>query len=168
MSNNNQRLLEGEVVESPDTGEAVRLRELNRTLTRELHDAMEENESLRKRLATAGAPVSRLREKLQPFYQMLQAIFGDIDDLTSEAPNGAMPAGSADARVLAVWESWKTKLPGAPADVIDALMRHGQANATQLKIICKRDIKTIYSGIARLKTAGLIEKSGGRFLLKQL
>lgn len=161
------KLLEGDVIENP-TPELERLRNLTRSLTEQLNDAMRENDELRKRVSVADAPIASLREKLEPFYKLLQAVFGDIDEIDPTPSGEGESRGKVDNRVRAVWESWKSKMPGAPAEIIDALLTHTSANATQLKVICKRDIKTIYSAISRMKNAGIIEKNGGRFSLKQL
>lgn len=165
-----QRALEGTVVEAPngERSEVDRLRDTNRTLMRELHDTLEENADLRKRVATADAPIARLREKLGPFYQLLQAIFGDIDELAPEHAQPQSGQSPVNSKVSAVWDSWKQKMPGVTAEIIDALLTHNDANTQQLTIICKRDRKTIGSAVHRLTKAGLINKNGGRFTLKQL
>lgn len=162
-----QKLLEGEVMESPADQETERLRETNRTLMRELNSALEENESLRKRVAIADAPIARLREKLAPFYQLLQAIFGDIEELGPESENRG-GASSASHVQSPAWESWKQKLPGTPALVITALQTHSDANTKQLMVLCKRGKDSIHQAIYKLNQAGLINKNGGRFSLKQL
>jgi hypothetical protein len=169
----NQRLLEGEVVENNgDDSEMNRLRELNRGLTRELHDALDENDRLRKRVAQADAPIARLREKLGPFYQLLQAIFGDIDELAPEVTTSAAQASAprVDGRVAAVWESWKQKLGNgtAAARVIDALLVHGELTTPQLKVAGKMAGRTVGDAVYKLNQLGLISKNGGRFSLKQL
>lgn len=165
-SNNNQRLLEGEVVDNPQADEVARLRDLNRTLTRELHDALDENERLRKRVATADVPVARLREKLAPFYQLLQAVFGDIDELSPDASSS--PGAAVPPKNAAVWEAWKGRLPTGAGKIIDALMKHGDANTQQLSILTGLHRNSIPRSIYELNKAGLINKNGGRFSLKVL
>jgi hypothetical protein len=159
----NQRLLEGEVVENNgDDSELNRLRELNRGLTRELHDALDENDRLRKRVALADAPIARLRENLAPFYQLLQTIFGDIDEL---APDVAQVSGGAtnEPKSSAVWEEWKARFPGAPAKVIAALQKHRDADTTQLCVLIGTSRRqTVADAIHKLNKAGLINKNGGR------
>lgn len=164
--NHNQRLLEGEVIDSPQSEEVTRLRALNRDLTRELSDALEENERLRKRVATADAPVARLREKLGPFYQLLQAIFGDIDELAPEA--AATGSATVPPKNAAVWDSWKQRLGGQCGKVIDALLLHGEMNTTQLAIAIGTRRQNVPGLIYKLNQAGLINKNANRFSLKQL
>lgn len=163
-----QRLLEGEVVEpNGDASEVMRLRDLNRNLTRELNAALDENESLRKRVSLADAPIARLREKLAPFYKLLQAVFGDIAELAPEqASSDASPVSS---HVSAAWEEWKQKMGGAAAKIITALQKHRDANVEQLCVLIGTPRKqTIYDAIHKLNKSGLINKNGDRFSLKQL
>ena len=158
-------LLESNIVSAEETPEADRLREANRTLSRQLHDALQENEQLRKRVLVSDAPLIRLRERLQPFYALLQAVFGDIDEIALDAGNdGVTQTGKSSA----VWESWKSRVGGAGSKIITALLEHGEANTQQLSILTGLHRTTIPKGIYDLNKAGLINKSGGRFSLKKL
>jgi hypothetical protein len=167
-----QRLLEGEVIDNGDASELKRLRDLNGTLTRQLKDVLQENEELKRRIADVGAPVARLRGKLEPLYRALQEVFGDIEDVSPEEssaqPSSSAPPMSADPRTAAVWKSWKERLSPTAAKIIDALMQHGDANTQQLSILTGLHRTTIPKGIYELNKAGLINKSGGRFSLKQI
>jgi hypothetical protein len=167
-----QRLLEGEVApENGDQSELQRLRDVNRTLTRELHDVLDENEQLKQRVAVADAPIARLREKLTPFYRMLQAIFGDIEDLGPAAPDSPSneTPGASDPRAAAAWEEWKQRMPGAPAKIITALQKHGKADTTQLCILIGTNRRqTVHDAIHKLNKSGLLDKNGGQFSLKKL
>jgi transcription initiation factor IIE alpha subunit len=84
-----------------------------------------------------------------------------IEDAPAAAPGG-------NARVTAVWESWKSRLGGGCAKVIDALLLHGEMNTQQLAIACGCNRNTIPNLILKLNRAGLINKNGGRFSLKPL
>lgn len=168
-----QRLLDGDVINPQPNGdatEAVRLRELNRNLTRELSESLDENEQLRKRVAQADAPVARLREKLQPFYQLLQAIFDDIEDIgPPDSSSSQSSAAGLDARTAAAWEEWKQRMPGAPAKIIAALQKHGSADTSQLCILIGTTRRqTVHDAVHKLNSSGLINKNGGRFSLKGL
>lgn len=157
------KLLEGEVMEPT---EDQKLRDLNRTLTRQLHDAMEENDRLRKRLAQGDAPVARLRETLTPFYQLLQQLFGEMDAI---APEAAKTAATAQPAASPVWEAWKQRLGQTVAKGITALQTHGELNTQQLAMATGLNRKTITNSVVfQLNKAGLINKNGGRFSLKQI
>lgn len=142
-----------------------------RRLTRAVAAANEDAESAHRDTARA---LAALRRQLTPLYQALQSVFGELDAVgvemptTAAAPDGVEPAAPANARVAAVWESWKAKLPGKPAEFISILLDHGEMSHAQLKIAGRCGSDTVYRTITKLNGAGLINKNGGRFSLKQL
>lgn len=149
----NDRLLEGEYVDITPDGPAETIKELRRQLL-EMSVAQKEY----------GLAIASLRSQLKPLYHALQQIFGDIaafDDPGSAGTNG-------DSRIDAVWRAWKEKLPGAPAKIIDALRTHGELSTQQLAIACRIGKTTVTDSVYKLNRAGLINKAGGRFSLKQL
>lgn len=81
-----------------------------------------------------------------------------------EPPTAAAP--QFDQR----WEAWKQKLGAgtAPARVIDALLKQGPLNRTQLRQFGELGWSTLDAATSRLKNLNLIEKSGDRWILKQL
>lgn len=170
-----QLALEGPVIESP----RVDIEKLRADLSRAIAERDEFEAQLLKAKRTGDRVIEAtalLRQHLEPFYRYMQVIFGDMDEIVP--PSFSSPASSPgvqtnapgmDARTAAVWESWKQNMPGVPADIITALLSHPRANAAQLKVLCKRDVKTIYNAIKRMKAAGLVIKaSDGKFELKQL
>lgn len=165
------KLLEGEIVPDVDP-EIERLQVANRQLRRDLDDARLETRRARE---DADRALSALRRQLSPLYRALQMVFGELDaagvtDTPSVAAGASAAAtvNSGDPRVQAVWEKWKSHLPGYPARIIDALLIHGEMNTAQLAIAagCKR--QRISEGMVKLNKAGLINKNAGRFSLKQL
>jgi DNA-binding transcriptional ArsR family regulator len=110
--------------------------------------------------------VGKLRQQLSPLYRALQEVFGEMDEIGGEQPGDATPA--QPARSSAVWESWKHRLGGGQAKAIDALLLHGEMNTTQLAIATGLHRTSIPKVISNLNKAGLINKNGGRFSLKQL
>ena len=167
-------LLEGEVVEpDPDESEIARLRDELRRVQGERDTLRAENIRLRQRVNQVDAPAAHLRQTLEPLYQAMQALFGDLEVIdppsaTTTQPGPATAAKPTDDRTSAVWESWKAKLGSAPGKIIDALMKHGEANTQQLSILTGLHRTTIPKGIYELNKAGLISKNGGRFSLKQI
>lgn len=141
----------------------------------QIADLKEENRNLRAALARANAETAQattdaaralgaLRRQLGPLYSALQMVFGELD---SAGVSDAGPSAPSNDRTKAVWDSWKGKM-GAAAKVIDALLLHGEMNTQQLAIACGVDRTTIPAYVMKLNKAGLINKNGGRFSLKQL
>ena len=109
--------------------------------------------------------LSALRKQLNPLYSALQAVYGEldaagIDDSASQVVE--------QPRVSAGWESGKQRLGGQTAKVIDALLLHGEMNTTQIAIAIGTRRQNIPNLIFKLNQAGLINKNGGRFSLKQI
>lgn len=106
-----------------------------------------------------------LRRVLMPLYTALQKVFGEIDLMgVPEATSG-----NVEPRKAAVWQAWKTKLPGIPAKMIDALLVHGALNQTQLRIHAQCARSSVPNAVMALNRAGLINKSGdGKISLKEL
>jgi hypothetical protein len=109
--------------------------------------------------------IASLRQVLSPLFSGLKQIFGEMDAIggaesTSEAPT--------DSKKSKVWEMWKSRLGEGCAKVIDALMLHGEMNTTQLSIATGYHRTSIPAFIFKLNKAGLLNKNGGRFALKEL
>lgn len=156
----------------PRDQEIDALRQENRRLQRMVSDARVEAERARE---DANRALARLRQQLGPLYRALQAVFGELDAAGVTEPASATEVSSSaaasgvDARVAAVWASWKTKLGGTVAKGIDALLLHGELDTGQLAIAAGVDRRTVTNTIVyKLNGAGLINKNGGRFSLKQL
>lgn len=109
----------------------------------------------------------KLRQILSPLHQALGMVFGEIESMGVGEPE-ASDHQEKPSRVTSVWESWKQKLGGKQAEFIDALLTHGEMTAVQLKIATKCGQQTVYDTIFKLNKAGLINKNGGRFSLKEM
>jgi FtsZ-binding cell division protein ZapB len=142
------------------------------SLQQELAQVREENRILRSDLVIAKRDavrsLSALRKQMLPWYQAMQHLFGEIDSVMGDDPAAAPTAANVNDRTRAVWESWKSKLGGGAAKCIDALLLHGEMNTQQLSIATGYHRTTIPTYIFRLNQAGLINKSGGKFSLKEL
>jgi hypothetical protein len=143
------------------------LEEDNRDLREQVAEARRQLESQRSESVRA---ISELRKILSPLYQALRMTFGEIDVIVPQGENGSATAVPPQpAHKQAVWESWKRRLGGSVAKVIDALMTHGQLDTGQLAIITGLDRRTISNTcIYKLNQAQLITKNGGKFSLKDL
>lgn len=147
------KLLEGEV-EDP---RVVRLEDEIMRLRRQLADAENYENKARQQ---AGQAMSALRKTLAPLYRALQAVFGELDAAGVE---DSAPTSSVDPR----WQSWKNKLPGRPAEMIDLLLLHGEMNRNQLMAAMHAGKDVVRITISKLNVAGLLVKNGGRVSLKQ-
>lgn len=157
------RLLEG-AVEPLEDSRLDDLTEEVRELRRELSQAKAET-ALAKR--DAGRALSALRKQLGPLYQALRMVFGELDAAGVDDGVSDAESQSADPRVAAVWASWKSRM-GSAAKIIDALLLHREMNTQQLAIATGLHRTTIPALIHKLNKAGLLNKNGGRFSLKQL
>lgn len=156
------KLLEGQI-EDDDRDEQIadlqrELRETRAELLRAKADATQAKQE------TARA-VSALRRQLTPLYRALQAVFGELDAAgVEDMPSPTSPSRTADPR----WESWKQKMSGRPAEIIDLLLLHGEMNRNQLMAAMHVGKDVVRVTLSRLNVAGLLNKNGGRFSLKQL
>lgn len=142
------------------------LREQLAQMTAERDAAIAERDEALAVARTTAAAAGRLRKSLTPVYDALRGLFGDLDDAIDVDGNAeAVAAGSAASATSSTLDVWKRKFPGRPADIIDALVLRGTANVTQLAAICKCGKDAIYTGVAKLKAAGVITKNGGQFSL---
>lgn len=161
------KLLQGIVEDVPDPRLADLEAEVRQT-RRELSDARLEAERARE---DATRALSMLRRQLSPLYKALQAVFGELDAggvAEDSGPVGVSAASPVDARAGAIWASWKARLGPQCGKVIDALLLQPGMNTTQLAIAVGTRRQNIPGLIYKLNQAGLLDKNGGRFSLKQL
>ena len=117
----------------------------------------------------ANRALSALRRQLSPLYKALQAVFGELDTAGVEDETAAFNQRSPrNERTAAIWESWKSRMPGGPAKIIDALLLQSDMNTQQLAIATGVHRNSIPAMIYKLNKAGLLNKNGGRFSVKQL
>jgi hypothetical protein len=135
------------------------------SLRQALAAAEEELRQERAKNAAGFEGIRDLRRALQPLFSALQKIYGAI-----EAVGGSSePSTGADPRKRAVWEAWKTKMPGIPTKIIDALLLHGALTQTQLRIHAQCARSSVPNAVMQLNRAGLINKSAdGKISLKEL
>lgn len=123
-------------------------------LRRELDDVNREREKL-------DRTVRNLRNQLGPLHRALRAVFGEIElaigeeEYTASDPSDSAPQSNS-TRTDPRWESYKQNFPGAPAQIIDALLAHGQMKMTHLAKLLKRDYSTIKGAVKKLKDAGAV------------
>lgn len=166
----------GDIIDGEVDPRAEKIDALERQVAKlrgELSDTRHELTRVRE---DSNRALTALRQQLSPLYRALQRVFGELEDAgVPDAPaaastsDGRRAPDATDARVTAVWASWKTKLGGTVAKGIDALLLHGELDTQQLAIAAGVDKRTVTNTIVyKLHQAGLIDKNGGRFSLKEL
>lgn len=145
--------------------EVERLRREIRGLEMELREARDEAETAKLAASDAVQAIRALRDSpLAPLFKALKMIFGEI----SRAEVGESPTQSNGVKSDA-WEKWKRKVPGKPAEFIDALLEHGPMTVQQLVVATQTPRKqTIYDGMLKLSKMNLVEKQGDKYALRQL
>jgi hypothetical protein len=139
-----------------------RLEDENRSLRRDLEDALSDKERLER-------TVRNLQTTLGPIHRAMSILFGEMDLAVGEAPAGnqtAQPSAAVnggDPR----WQNYKNQFPGVPAEIIDALLIHGEMRITNLAGLLKRDVRTIYRSEDKLRKAGATTLNGGLLSLKR-
>lgn len=156
------KLIEGAIdVEPVDDSYEQELREERDALREELRRVRADLAEARRGTAHA---LGALRKQLNPLYRALQSVFGELDAVgLDDSQPAAMPS-----RTSAVWENWKSRMPGRPAQIIDALLLHGAMNSTQIAIAIGIHRNNVPPLIFKLNKAGLIDKNGTKYSLKQL
>jgi predicted transcriptional regulator len=157
------RLIEGAIMPDEETTVEDDLRAEIRELQDQLRDAQRETATAKR---DAGRAMSELRRQLGPLYKALQMVFGELDAAgVDEAPAAS---GSVNARMAAVWQNWKNKIGGQPAQLIDAFLLHGEMTSGQIAIAIGISPKNVAQVVHKLNKAGLIQKNGNNFSLKKL
>jgi hypothetical protein len=132
------------------------------SLRRELDDARSHNEQLERSLRA-------LRSQLSPLHRALRAVFGEIelaigeDDNAQSVPSAPRTPSDADPR----WQSYKNSFPGVPSLCIDALLVHKDLSIPQMAALIKRAYSTTKDGLLKLKNAGAVSATAGRYRLNR-
>lgn len=141
-----------------------RVHERTKNLAQQIRELDEEVRARDRRIATLESSISNLQQALLPTYRGMQKLFGEIEDAIGSDP---APVGTVPGQSLSVWEAAKRQFPGKAAEFIDLLMTRPM-NTTQLATTARCAPRTVTKVIFTLNKAGLIEKNGGVFSLKQI
>ena len=161
-------LLSGEVVNHNEELEA--LREENDRLQQDLRQARLDLIKSQNESVTARAAIQALRQTLSPLHRALRGVFGELDLVsgTTEAVNGSPGTPETSPLTNKAWDLWKQRLPGYPAKFIDALLAHKDLDSRQLSITTGCHYTNVAKVIYKLNQAGLINKNGNRYSLREL
>lgn len=152
----------------PEADDSTRLRREIAGLEQELREAKREAEEARQSAADAVQAISALRRQLEPLHKSLKMIFGEISRVDAGKETGEPSASENTSRFTnAKLEMMKRQLGGRQAEFIEFL-QHGEMTTAELAAAahCHRD--TVAQVILKLNRAGLIEKNGNKFSLKDL
>lgn len=107
--------------------------------------------------------ILNLQDKLSPLYRGLQMVFGEMEsaEVISESTPSYQTATNSN-----FWDTQKRRFPGKPSEIIDALLERPM-NTSNLVATCRMDPRTVTKNIYILNKAGLVEKNGGIFSLRQ-
>lgn len=161
MNDHEALVVRGQIVDPRDEEIAALEADVKR-LRRELAIA---NGEIAHAKGDAARALGALRKQLSPLYRALQSVFGELDAAGADDSQGGEPANT---RTSAVWNSWKSKMPGRPSEIIDLLLVHGEMNRNQLMAAMHVGKDVVRVTVSKLNVAGLLNKNGGRFSLKQL
>lgn len=150
--------LEGRLSEADPLANAQEeIRRLN-IRVRQLDEALR-LERLKEEAATAGA--RELQKILSPLHKALAAVFGEINEMQlGNEPSMNHATGE-------IWHTWKHKLGGKKAEIIEALESHAMSR-DQIRVATSSGWSTVDEGLKYLRSVGLIEKSGNKWHLKSL
>ena len=127
-------------------------------------------EKAKSRSVERGA--QKLRQQLSPLYQALGMVFGEIETMGIGDSGESSSPSSSDPRKAAVWDSWVEKLGGKDSfagKMIVALLQHGALTSKQIAIhIGTKRMQTVYETTLKVNKAGILDKNGDRFSLKEL
>lgn len=160
-------LLEGEIVERPDEDRGFsQMKRKIQILEQELSTVHQGLMDERKKVMAMKRSLGNLQKFLNPLFQSLKTIYGEFEeiDLGAEGEEPVTRTGSSKG----VWDSWIKKLPGKQSEVIAALKEYGSMNVQQLRVATHSANQTVYDAISKLHKLGLINKSGGKYSLKEM
>jgi hypothetical protein len=150
---------------APDPEEINRIRREMRGLEQELRDAKDEATRAKQASSDAITAIRAMRKQLEPLFLSLKILFGEISRVDAEAVS--TERGTSNPGILSSkMEMIKKSLGGRQSEFIDCLA-HGPMTIAQLVAATKCAKKTGYDVIYRLTRAGLIDKVGGNYSLKE-
>lgn len=146
-------LLSGEVDDRSEQIDSLReqVGDLEQQLSEAKREAMQ-----------AKAVIAALRRQLSPLHQALLLVFGEISKVTTDAATEEVQPKS-NAR----WESWKKRMPGRPAEMIDLLLLHKSMSVKNLMAAMHCGKDSVYQAASKLGQAGIIVNNNGRYSLKE-
>jgi hypothetical protein len=117
----------------------------------------------RSQVLALEAKLEHVRKRMSPLYELYQSLQAVFDKSGVIVPTGT------GTDTITKWEFWKKRYPGRVAEVIDLLLIQREMNGSQLCSALKCDPRTLSAKVIYpLNKAGLINKNGGRYSLKEI
>ena len=138
------------------------------SLEDDLRASQQETKDERDKSATAKRALANVRQTLQPLFTSLRVLFGELDAAGIETPGNGTPAAAGPTASGGIWVAQKRRFPGRPADIIDALLERPGMTTQALATTIRAAVRTITRNIFVLNKAGLVQKNGSQFFLKEL
>lgn len=148
-----------EVYDSTDEARGFRVTELETKIA----SLEASNRRLQLEADEAKRVLSPIRKTMEPLYNSLRVLFGQLDAAGVDVPSGTTKGEPRKE----VWESWKSRLSGKCPEIIDLLLIHGEMTHGQLQAAMKCHFNTVKNNISTMNKAGILMKNGGRFSLRQ-
>lgn len=154
-------MLEGVLGEAHRTDDGIlqKLRKEIQSLQDELRLARQELDDMRADKERLERSVQNLQRVLSPLHRSLRSLFGEIELVVGEeevSNKASATAAWVQSGIDPRWNSWKEKMPGRPAEMIDLLLLHKSmgTKALMAAMHCSKD--TVYTSAKKLNTAGLL------------
>jgi len=142
------------------------VRELERQIRIERESSSKAMLEVRNEVAMERRAYTKLRRSLQPWKELIDTIFGELDAAGVESD--VAQSSTQRPHVSAAWDKWKQTFPGKTAAIIDTLLAGGKMNRDQLRIATQSGWSTLDAGLKKLKDVGLLLKEGNYYYLKPL
>jgi len=135
---------------------------------REVVRLEEENKSLIERLRKAEASLGEVRKMLQPQYDSLRVIFGEVSQFVAQ-PRETTSLSTSSGNGTDEYAAWRSRLGPGPGRIIDMLLEHGgRATLSQIRLACGMPEATASTYIGKLRTAGIVVKEGRETVLRRV
>jgi hypothetical protein len=132
------------------------------TLRRTLERTDEALRLERNKTAAIEHSLRELRHLTKPFYQLLQRIHGELDDVGIDA---ATPVGGGGSK----WDAIKQRNPGRIAQAIDTLLIQGALTTSQLAAAMRMNRSNCANNVVtKMRSMGLLDKTGDSYSLRPL
>lgn len=153
----------------PKSDESVRLKREIAGLEQEVEKYKDEAQQAKVAARDAVTAVSALRKQLEPLYNSMRMLFGEIDRVTVEeiAGDAASPV-SARTRDDSKWTLWRGKLPNKEWEVVEAILVHGHPmTRSQIAAAIRSNKTNVSSWCSRLVGKQLLVKQGDAWTLRE-
>lgn len=139
---------------------------------KQLIEVEDQNRDLRARLNAAQSSLDEVRKLLQPQFDSLQLIFGQIPAKSGNEFSPSLAEARSDDDVRSngdPYAAWRGRLGPGPSRIIDALLSHGGTmDMPQIRLACGMPRRTAETYVGKLRTAGILTKEGREYRLRSM